>query len=129
MSEKRQVYYNSFYKNDTGYTGRLDSQQNSKTTIKKSYTANKQKDQVNSMSVEKKIENDTFEIKKVSRDLQLQIQQARMAKKWDQKKLADECQLPVTTIRDYENGTIVPTSKDLVTIGKVLGIHLSNKHK
>lgn len=129
MAERRQVYYNSFYKNDSGYTGRLDSQQNSKTTIKKSYTANKQKDQVNSMSVEKKIDNDTFEIKKVSRDLQLQIQQARMAKKWDQKKLADECQLPVTTIRDYENGSIVPSSKDLVTIGKVLGIHLSNKHK
>lgn len=98
-----------------------------KTTPKYSASRNTQEKHVNALMVERKIEDDTFALPKVSYNLQLQIQQARQSKQWTQKQLAQACNLPEATIRDYENGKIIPKNQDICRMSKILGVRLSNK--
>lgn len=66
-------------------------------------------------------EDSTFHLQTVSLDLQRQIQQARSNKKMTQQELATACNLPLSTIRDYENGKAIPNGQILSKIGRVLG--------
>lgn len=88
---------------------------------------NTQRQHVNAYMVEKKADDGNLTTAKVSYNLQIQIQQARQAKNLTQKQLAHTCNIPVTTIRDYENGTATPKSQDLNKMSKALGVILRNK--
>eukprot|EP00939_MAST-03C_sp_MAST-3C-sp1_P002033 g2033.t1 len=67
-------------------------------------------------------EEETFKIKKVSREISKAIQQERMKKGMSQKELARLCNLKVSSIQSYENGTGKPNGKLVQTIEKVLGL-------
>lgn len=85
---------------------------------------NGQSERINARKIEQLAEEGDLETKKVSRSLQLQIQQGRQQKDMTRKELAAACQLPENTIRDYENGTCLPQQKDIIKIGKALGVVL-----
>ncbi len=53
-----------------------------------------------------------------------QISNARNAKKLTQKQLAVACNLPESTLKNYENGSVVVTVEELQRISKALGIPL-----
>ena len=75
----------------------------------------------------KKIVADDGEVNapdKISHSLRIQIQQARNARGWTQKELATQLQLPITTIRDYENGKAIPNGALISKIGRKLGVKL-----
>lgn len=74
--------------------------------------------------IEEKVDSDDYKTPKVSYSLQMQIQQARQAKNWSQKQLAQASNIQQGIIRDYENGTIIPNQLDIVKIGKALGCSL-----
>ena len=61
---------------------------------------------------------------KISHSLKMQIQQARIKKKLTQKQLATSCNLPISTIKNYENGKVVPNGQILNKLKKVLGVKL-----
>lgn len=61
---------------------------------------------------------------KVSHSLKMQIQRARNDKKMSQKDLATRCNLPLNTIKSYENGTAVPNNQHLNKMRSVLGVRL-----
>lgn len=97
------------------------------TAVKPQGGKNVQHTNINSNKIEKKIEEGDLALPKISHDLKIQIQQARQNKKLTQKQLAQACNMQETMIRDYENGKCIPTSSDLVKMGKVLGVILRNK--
>jgi putative transcription factor len=68
-----------------------------------------------------------MKIATVTHSLQLQLQQARAAKGWTQKQLAQACSIPDTTVRDYENGRAIPNPQDIVKMSRALGVTLRNK--
>ena len=82
---------------------------------------------INSKKIEAKHDEGDFSVPKVSHDLKMQIQQARVAKKMTQQELATACNLQVAIIKSYENGTALPNSQQLTTISKILGVNLKNK--
>lgn len=82
---------------------------------------------VNAKKIEKQADEEVLTIPKVTRNLQLQLQQARQQKNWTQKQLANACQLPESVIKTYENGSAIPNSQDLTKMGKALGVVLKNK--
>ena len=57
----------------------------------------------------------------------MQIQKARQTKNWTQKRLAQACSLQESLIRDYENGSVIPQTQDLLKMGRVMGVTLRNK--
>ena len=65
----------------------------------------------------------------VTHELKMKIQQARMAKGWTQKKLAQMTNIQHKIIQSYENGKAIPNPKDLGVIGRALGVQLSNKKR
>lgn len=67
-----------------------------------------------------------FTVSKVTHSLRIQIQQSRQNKKLTQKQLAHQCNIPESIIRDYENGTIVPTRAHLTKLSQILGTNLKN---
>ena len=73
----------------------------------------------------KKLEEESYDIPKISTDLKIQIQQARQKKNWTQKELANASNLLETTIRDYELGKGIPNNQDLMKMSKVLGVKLN----
>lgn len=77
--------------------------------------------------IEEKIENDEYTAPKISHEMQLQIQQARQAKNWTQKQLAQACNIQMSIIRYYENGTAYPNQQDIQKMSKALGVVLKNK--
>lgn len=77
--------------------------------------------------IEEKIANDEYTAPKISYHLQLQIQQARQTKNWTQKQLAQVCNIQMSIIRDYENGTAYPNHQDILKMSKALGVVLKNK--
>lgn len=81
---------------------------------------------INARQIEEKADEGDLTIPKITFKLQMQIQSARQAKQWTQKQLAQACQMPYTVVKDYENGTIIPKSQDLVKMSKVLGVTLCN---
>lgn len=74
--------------------------------------------------IEERVDSDDYKTQKVSHSMQLQIQQARQAKNWTQKQLAQISNIQQSIIRDYENGTIIPNQIDIMKIGKALGCNL-----
>jgi ribosome-binding protein aMBF1 (putative translation factor) len=54
----------------------------------------------------------------------LQIQQARQIKSMSQADLNKACNLPLNTVRRYENGTAVIKQNELTAMSKVLGISI-----
>ena len=82
----------------------------------------------NSYYVSPKVYDDDFEpAKKVSSLLKTQIIKARVAKGWNQKELANKCNLTLATIREYESGKAIPNHQILNKLRRVLGCKLSNK--
>jgi len=74
--------------------------------------------------IEQQCENDTFHVKKLKPQTKMSIQRARQSKNLTQSQLAALCNLQTTIIRDYENGTAVPSKQTLQKIGSALGINL-----
>ncbi len=95
-------------------------------TNEKKYGAgkNSQNLSINGARIERKFEEDELTIPKVSREFQLQMAHARQQKGLTQKQLANACNLTEHIIKDYENGTAIPQSKDIVKMNKVLGVTL-----
>ncbi len=93
------------------------------TTVKKTNTPNSQTQQGTPLH---KIEADDFKPKIVSRNMGLQIEQGRLAKKWNQEQLAREAQLPVSIIKTYEkpNDSTVINHQYIQKISRVLGIQI-----
>lgn len=84
---------------------------------------------VNPNKIEKNAEEGNFKIDTVNHNLRMEIQKARQQKQLSQKDLAESSNLPIATIRAYENGTAIPNPNELRIMGKVLGVTLSNKKK
>jgi ribosome-binding protein aMBF1 (putative translation factor) len=74
--------------------------------------------------IEEKIENEEYIVPKISHSMQIQIQQARHAKNWTQKQLAQACNIQMSIVRDYENGTVKPNRQDILKMNKALGVVL-----
>jgi len=73
----------------------------------------------------KKLDSDDIVVPvKSNHDLGLQIQQARLAKKMNQKELDQKCNFPKNTINEYESGKAIYNQTQIDTISKVLGIRL-----
>lgn len=85
---------------------------------------NSQKETINSATIERKLEDGELKVQKVSKELQMQISQARQEKGLTQKQLANACNLAESVIKGYENGTAIPQQKELSKMGKVLGVTL-----
>lgn len=81
----------------------------------------------NTRKIEKNAEDGDLGVIKITHDLKIKIQQARQQKGWTQKELANQCQMPESKIKEYENGKYVPLSQDLVKMSKVLGVTLRNE--
>ena len=89
---------------------------------------NKQnKSNVNSAIIERKMDEGTFELPKVTHNLQQQLQKARQEKSMTQKELANKCNLTESTVKSYESGKAVPNQSDIDKMSKALGIRLKNK--
>lgn len=74
--------------------------------------------------VERLAEEGVLKHKTVTVELKLKIQQGRQAKKWTQKDLARQTNLPVSSIQSYENGSAIPNGKELNLISRALGVSL-----
>ena len=86
------------------------------------------KSTINANRVEQAIdEEENLSVPTISYSLQIQLQQGRLQKGWTQKQLANECQLPEHTVKNYENGSIIPNAQDMVKMGRALGVTLKNK--
>ena len=74
-----------------------------------------------------KLENETesFEVKKVSRSLSKQIQQARLSNKITQKELAQRINVSSKIINDYESGKAIPNNTVKMKIQRCLGVNFS----
>lgn len=66
-------------------------------------------------------EEENFELKTISLDIRIRIQQARLAKKMTQKQLANAINEKPSLIQDYESGKAVPTPQVLNKIERVIG--------
>jgi ribosome-binding protein aMBF1 (putative translation factor) len=73
-----------------------------------------------------KMDDPDFKPKTVAPEIGRQIEQGRLAKKWNQEQLAREAQLPLPIIKSYER----PTSDTVINhqyvqkIGRALGIQI-----
>jgi ribosome-binding protein aMBF1 (putative translation factor) len=67
-------------------------------------------------------ESESFEVQKVSLNLSKQIQQSRLAKKMTQKQLAQQSNISVKIINDYESGKAIPNNIIKMKIQKVLNV-------
>lgn len=77
--------------------------------------------------VEDRVEEGDYKTKNITHSLKTQIQQGRQARGMTQKQLAKMCNFPDGVIRDYENGTAIPTQMHLNRISRAIGITLRNK--
>lgn len=85
---------------------------------------NKQNNAINSNNIERKLDEWEYELPHVSQSLKMQIQKARLQKGLTQEQLAGICNLPVSLIRNYENGTAITNSGELLKLSKALGVNL-----
>ncbi len=95
--------------------------------IVKTQHTNQQKPVSNAAKIEQKMDEGTFELPKVTHNLQQQIQQARQSKNWTQKQLAQACNISESVIKSYEAGKAVPVQQDIDKMSKALGVRLKNK--
>lgn len=112
-------------------TGKVITKTSTNTITKLKYNAGKNvqnKMPVNANKIEQQVDNEEqLAVPTISYNFQLQLRQARQQKGWTQKQLANECQLPENTIKNYENGTIIPNYQDIQKMSKSLDIILKNK--
>jgi putative transcription factor len=73
-----------------------------------------------------KLENENEELShsKISSNVRMEIQKARVAKKMTQKELANKINEKVEVIQSYENGKAIPDNRILQKLRRVLGIRL-----
>jgi ribosome-binding protein aMBF1 (putative translation factor) len=73
----------------------------------------------------KKLENDEdYKLPTVSYNFKMELQKARTAKKLTQAQLAQQCNIPVNTIKDYESGKGIINTNHLNSINRKLGSKL-----
>jgi ribosome-binding protein aMBF1 (putative translation factor) len=87
---------------------------------------------ISTNKVNKKPLGDSDEIEKtnnISIDNRLIIQQARLAHKLTQKQLAQKINVDEKTIKNYENGNIVPEHRLMCKLENILKISLNKKKK
>lgn len=77
--------------------------------------------------LEQNAEDGVFHHNKPTKKLKTRIQQARAAKKWSQKDLAQHANVQQHIVQAYENGTAVIKPKELRALSQALGCSLSNK--
>ena len=73
-------------------------------------------------SIEKKAEEGDLKHKKITKELRLQIQQARNSKGLTQKQLAQQCQLTPQIINDIESGKAIYNHSHISKIKRILKI-------
>ena len=84
----------------------------------------------NGMSMsELEADTDNLGIAKVSNELKKAIQQARMAKKMNQKELAAALQIDAKTINEYESGKAIPNNQLIAKMERTLGAKLPRAPK
>lgn len=120
----------------------MDNQDWNTITIKKSYTKKEEKQKFGTVAKKVtppnsqakagagtpayKMDDEDFKPKTVHPDIGRQIEQGRLAKKWNQEQLAREAQLPLPIIKSYEK----PSSETVINhqfiqkIGRALGIQI-----
>ena len=79
--------------------------------------------------LEKNIEEGIFDKPQVDLNLKKMIQQARMAKKFSQKDLANNLKIKPEIIRDIENGKLIPNNMMIANLSRVLGVKLPRNKK
>ena len=72
-------------------------------------------------------ENEELSHSKISTNIKMEIQKARVGKKMSQKELANKINEKVEVIQSYENGKAIPDNRILQKLRRVLGIRLKNK--
>ena len=70
---------------------------------------------------------DAPKVKTLNRSVSLRIQQARQAKGWTQKELAQKISEKPQVINDYESGRAIPNNQILSKMERVLGTKLRGK--
>ncbi|AYV77011.1 MAG: helix-turn-helix protein [Barrevirus sp.] len=81
----------------------------------------------NASKIEQGLEDGTYKLPTVTVNFQNQLQQLRQAKGWNQKQLANNCNLSESLIRSYESGKAIPSQQDIDKMSKALGTQLKNK--
>jgi len=73
--------------------------------------------------VTRRLEEDELPLPKkmMSPETRQKMIQARVARSWNQQQLATQCALPVSVIRDIENGRVVPSGAQLNILNRLLG--------
>jgi ribosome-binding protein aMBF1 (putative translation factor) len=66
---------------------------------------------------------------KVTIELKNAIQQARLSKKLSQKDLAQQMNVAISVINDYEKGTAIPNNSFIAKLEKILGTKLPRVKK
>ena len=76
-------------------------------------------------------EDEEFRPKVVTREIAQQIIQARLSKTWNQEQLAHASQIPITTIKAYENPTSTTTLNQqfINKISKATGVVIKTSNK
>lgn len=72
----------------------------------------------------RKVEKEDYVPPKMTTELKIKIQQARVKKGWSQKELASKIQVKPSVINSYESGTAIPESAMLVKLSRALGVTL-----
>jgi len=65
-----------------------------------------------------------YEVKTVGLTMGRKIQQARQAKNWTQKQLAEQIQEKQQVVQQYENGKAIPNQQVIHKMEKALGVNL-----
>jgi putative transcription factor len=99
-----------------------------KLTPKTTVLSSKQKNMNTTTNTVKKINDDTLELDNimpviVDKSFSKQIQERRLLKKLSQADLAKQLSIPVSIIKDYENGTGIQNGTFVSKIKKYLDIH------
>jgi len=69
-------------------------------------------------------ETETFRHKEISQSFKVTLMKARVAKKWNQKELAQRMNVQASVIASYENGTAIPQQQVVNKLQRVLGVKL-----
>lgn len=83
---------------------------------------NTQFQKVNARVIERRLEDEDANLKPKGTTLEFrtELQRARQTANFTQKQLATACNLPESSIKSFENGSIRPTGQDLNKINRVL---------
>lgn len=95
--------------------------------LKKNKDNKSRKQYATTINVFNKLDDDNPEAPKIiSHSIKMQIQQARMAKNLTQKQLAQQTNLTVNIISQYESGKTIPDKSVLLKLSRYLGVKLKS---